>query len=256
MTLIRLIEVDKSFVKGGKYVPILRSVSLTFNTGEFVCLVGPNGSGKSTLLNLIAGVLPPDAGSIVIDVGDARRPFIGYAWQDYRSSLLPWRTAIANLTFPLEIRGVEREQRQARAHRLLESFAPDVPPNQPVGNLSGGQQQLISVLRSFIADPDLVLLDEPLSALDQYRRWLLGRHIEQVWAERQPPTVLVSHDVDEAVLLADRIILLGPAGSGEVRELANDAERPRTIAMLTDPRHVRLRNVIVEHLNAANQSRG
>ena len=249
MTSVTLASIEKAFRKGGEITPVLSSFSLSVNEGEFVCIVGPNGSGKSTILNLIAGLLAPDKGKILISDGRPGRARIGYAWQDYRSSLLPWRTAAENLAFPLEVVGVPRQKRLDAAESLLRNYASDIPPGRAIYRLSGGQQQLISALRSFISDPDVVLMDEPFSALDQYRRWEVGRHVEAVWLKRKPPTLFVSHDIDEAILMSDRIVLLGNAGSGYQNELTNSLPRPRTVEMLTEPSHIRLRNSVLEHMS-------
>lgn len=226
---------------------VIPDLSLDVTSGSFATLVGPNGCGKSTLLNLIAGLMPMDAGTITIDGLNKRQPQIGYVRQDYRASLLPWLSVAENIAFPLRIRGIQRNERRAAAVELVSAFLPSVDPRVRCYDLSGGQQQLVNLLRCAIAQPDVYLLDEPFSALDQERRWATALYVEKLWTERRVPTIFVSHDVDEAILLGDVIHLMKRSGQ-ITASICNPLPRPRSIRMLTTDEHLRCRREIIEFL--------
>lgn len=247
--MLRVDHISKSYASAAGSRVVLSDLCLEVMDRRFATLVGPNGCGKSTLLNLIAGLMPLDAGSISLELnGDtARKPQVGYVWQDYRTSLLPWLSCVDNVAFPLRVRGIGRVERREQAKRMIAEFLPGIDPNTRCYDLSGGQQQLINLLRSAISRPDIYLLDEPFSALDQERRWATALYVERVWIERRVPTIFVSHDVDEAILLADTIYLMTRFGT-IAKEVENRLTRPRSIQMLTAEEHVRCRQEIIEFL--------
>ncbi|MEZ6035888.1 MAG: ATP-binding cassette domain-containing protein [Planctomycetota bacterium] len=194
MTRIELDRVSMSYgaQSSPDRVTVFEGLSASITTPIFVTLVGPNGCGKSTLLNLMAGVAEPDSGLIRIVTGSGNAPRIGYAWQDYRSSLLSWFDVGDNLALPLRITGMPRAKRRSLAEAAVRDFGVSIDCETPIYTLSGGQQQLVSVLRSTIGSPDLLLMDEPTSALDQQNSWLTAFHIEEVWMRRKVPAVMVS----------------------------------------------------------------
>ena len=200
------------------------------------------------MLNLIAGLVTPDAGEIRIETVGNKTPHIGYVWQDYRASLLPWFSVGENISFPLMLANISNKRRKALAEQALSGFVTDIGVEDPVYRLSGGQQQLVCLLRSSIADPDILLLDEPLSALDQPTRWTMAFHIERSWMERRIPALFVSHDIDEAVMLADQILLMGRNGGQIVDILENTLHRPRSAKMLTSSEHIRCRDQVIQFL--------
>jgi len=249
MKRVVLDGISKSFARGGgAKAKVFDSLSLELGDDEFTSLIGPNGSGKTTLLNIIASVTRPDSGTVEIRTQHRGAPHIGFVWQDYRASLLPWYSVAENIAFPLRISGQGRQERKKRAESLLRMFTGDVRAEQRISELSGGQQQLVNVLRSFIDDPDVLLMDEPFSALDQQRRWTLALYVQKAWLAAPKPVLFVSHDIDEGVLLADKILLLSARQGKIQRTLHNPLPRPRTIAMLTAAEHLACRKAVIEFL--------
>ncbi len=246
---IRLEKITKSFPgSNGDEIIVLKDISLEFPCSNFTTLIGPNGCGKTTLLKVIAGLEDPDTGDISFIGIDKEDIQVGYVWQDYRSTLLPWLNVGENVAFPLRVKGEKKESRRETATKLINEFLSGTDFNERVYQLSGGQQQLVSILRGLVVEPDILLLDEPFSALDQERRWIMGSFVERAWQKRQVPIVFVSHDVDEAILLADRIMLMSRRTGKIEKILTNTLSRPRTQKMLTASEHLACRSKILEFL--------
>ncbi|HEX8967678.1 MAG TPA: ABC transporter ATP-binding protein [Chloroflexota bacterium] len=208
-------------------VMALRDVTLEIMPGEFVCLVGPSGCGKTTLLRLMHGLLEPDSGQVLIDgVRPAfPGPHAGFVFQSFR--LLPWRTVLDNVEFPLQIQGTPHAQRQKRARdylRLvgLEDFEHSFPHE-----LSGGMQQRVGLARALALEPQILLMDEPFAALDAQTREFMQMELSRIWAHLGVAVVFVTHSLDEALFLADRIVLMGPR-PGTIEEILSiSLARPR-----------------------------
>ena len=227
---------------------VLRDFKLNIDRPEILALVGPNGAGKSTVLHLIAKLTEPERGSISVTTGRDGEPQVGYVWQNYRASLLPWLSVTDNIAFGLRLQGRDKTQRRNAANELLKRFAPRIAPAQKCYELSGGQQQMVSLLRSFAMQPDVLLLDEPTSALDASARWGIVHHLEDIWASRPIPVIYVCHDVDEAVLVADKIVLLSRRTGQLAGMVENNSERPRSARMLASSEHVRCRREVLDFL--------
>jgi len=227
---------------------VLPDFTFTIESGCFYTIVGPNGCGKSTLLNILAGISEKDSGDISSSMKGLR---IGYVWQDYRSSLFPWLSVTENISFPLKIQGVPSKQRRDAVENLISDFGLEINLKKKIYNLSGGQQQLINILRALIIRPDLLLLDEPFSALDQYKSWHIGFELEKMWLKQKSSVFFVSHDVDEAVLLADEIILMNKDGRIE-KTIKNLMPRNRTKDMMTSHEHIGYKKEIVEFMFEQN----
>ena len=232
---IELRRVSKTFVGNGRTVPALRDVSLQVMPGEFVTVIGASGSGKSTLFNLCVGLLEPDKGSILIDGNEtgSRLGMLGYMPQ--RDLLLPWRSVLDNVLVPQDIKGVPRRESLQKATQMfqrfgLESFERDYP-----SALSGGMRQRAALLRTWLTDCDTLLLDEPFGALDALTRKELQDWLLRVWDEYGRTVVFITHDVEEAVYLADRVIVLSARPGTVKRELAVDLPRPRRQRMVAEP---------------------
>lgn len=254
-TTVNLRDVSKSFDdSSGRPKSVLQRLTFEVREPEFVAIVGPNGCGKTSVLNLIGGSIEPDSGSVEIRTGNQRNARIGYVWQNYRASLLPWLNVRDNVTFPLRIKGRKRNERTTVGDSLLEQFLPHVDPDSKCYALSGGEQQLVSILRCMAIEPDLLLMDEPFSALDQARSWKMAIHVEDIWNSRRMPVIFVSHDIDEAVLLADRIVLMSSDGT-IAEEIYNPSSRPRGLEMLTSQDHVKCRNRLVSFLREQEASK-
>jgi ABC-type nitrate/sulfonate/bicarbonate transport system ATPase subunit len=228
---IRLIGVGKSFTNGGQTIEALKNVNLTVPSQAIVGLIGASGSGKSTLLNIISGILRPDSGQVCI-CGAASEEFndwrsVSYMFQDDR--LLPWRSAIRNVEFALEAGSVAKTQRAQRALKALqlvelESFEEAFPYQ-----LSGGMRSRVALARSLVTEPRILLMDEPFSRLDAQTRALMHEELLRVHQLKHMTVVFVTHDVTEAVLLADQVAVMSPR-PGAIREVVDvTPARPRDI---------------------------
>jgi NitT/TauT family transport system ATP-binding protein len=209
-------------------VTAVEGVSFTMQPSEFLCLVGPSGCGKSTMLNIIAGFLTPSSGDILIDGKEVRGygQDRGVVFQDF-AQLFPWRTALGNVVFGLEMKGVgkaERERIAIEQLRLvkLEKFARSYPHH-----LSGGMQQRVAIARALAYDPAVLLMDEPFAALDALTRDEMQKLVAEVWRETRKTVIYVTHNVAEAVYLADRVMVMTPYPGRIKAEIAIRLPRPR-----------------------------
>lgn len=220
-------RVSKRFGEAGEGTEALRDVSLTVREGEFVCLLGPSGCGKTTLLRIIAGLESPTEGEVRVDGVPVAGPTprLGMIFQDY--SLYPWRRVIDNIAFGLELAGVGKAERLARAGEYLDLVGLGGFANSFPYELSGGMRQRVAVARALATDPAVVLMDEPFGALDAQTRNAMQRELLEIWTKTRKTVLFVTHSVDEAVFLADRIVVLSPR-PGRVREIVEVREpRPR-----------------------------
>ena len=231
-TAIRLAGLRFSFPIDGRTVPVLDGIDLAIERRSVVALVGPNGCGKSTLLRVIAGLLPAAGGTVEVEGRpvDGPDPRVGLVFQEPR--LLPWRTALTNVAFPLEVAGQERAVREARALDLLGLVGlRDWAATRP-GELSGGMRQRLAIARALALEPSVLLLDEPFSALDALTRERFNVEFLRLWERIGTTIVLVTHSIPEAVFLADRVIVLAPRPSVVAADVAVDLPRPRRLADL------------------------
>jgi NitT/TauT family transport system ATP-binding protein len=244
--ILRAENIRKLFVINSGELRGIKDISLEIEKGEFVTIFGPNGCGKSTLINIFAGLLQADSGTLTSDYGDLAEMKKCYVWQNYRDALLPWRSITENISFPLKLAGIPRHERRRQVNELMERFGIALDPDARTYSLSGGEQQIVSILRGLITEPVIMLLDEPFSALDYQMNLTMEAKIMEIWAKTKITTVFVSHDLDQAVLLADRIVLLS-RGPGYVRQVfKNTLPRPRSVEMLIDPQHITLKQEILE----------
>ncbi len=250
---LQLHEVSKTFYDGAEPLPVLDSLSLQAGRGEFVVLIGPSGSGKSTIFNLITGLLRPDAGDIRLDgesiVGRTGR--VGYMPQ--RDLLLPWRSVLDNVILGPELAGRSRQESRARAKALLPRFGLDGFGDAYPAALSGGMRQRAALLRTFLCERDVLLLDEPFGALDALTRGDLQTWLLDVWAEFRPTILFITHDIQEAVLLADRVLVLSARPARVTLEVAVALPRPRRPV---DPAFVALEARLLEVLSMNGPLRG
>ena len=226
---------------GGADVQALQHVSLHVDEGAFVALVGPSGSGKTTLLSIFAGLETPTSGAVALR-GDTQARLLGRAgYMPQRDLLLPWRTALGNAIAGLQAQGVARMEAATRARALFAEFGLAGFERAWPATLSGGMRQRVAFARTVLAAHDLLLLDEPFGALDALTRTGLQRWLADLWERLGATCLLVTHDLDEALLLADRIYVLSPR-PGTVRlERAVPLERPRRLEMLTRPEIVTIK---------------
>jgi ABC-type nitrate/sulfonate/bicarbonate transport system ATPase subunit len=245
-------RVSKTFRQEGREVRALEDVSFEAQPGEFITIIGPSGSGKSTLFNLITGLAQPDAGEIVIGCGEARRRAGRVGYMPQRDLLLPWRTVLDNVILGPELDGRSKREARRRARALLPLFGLDGFEHAFPETLSGGMRQRAALLRTFLTDRDVLLLDEPFGALDALSRRELQRWLLEVWDRFRKTILFITHDVEEAVFLADRVLVFSARPGRIVTELPVTLPRPRqAISLLSDDLR-RLEATLLAALEAGN----
>ncbi|KRQ14933.1 MULTISPECIES: ABC transporter ATP-binding protein [Bradyrhizobium] len=203
--------------------------------GKLISVFGPNGCGKSTLINMIAGLVPMDAGEVLFDGRPVSKVKFGYVFQNYREALFPWLRAFDNIAYPLKLMGIAKRERDRRVERLVAHLGVKVDLSLYPYHLSGGQQQLVSIMRALIVEPEILFLDEPFSALDYEMTLFMREQLQRVFMETATTMVLVSHDLEEAVYLSDHVLLLSRHPARVVEFVPFDAPRPRTDRTMSDP---------------------
>ncbi len=222
--------------------PVYDGFDLDIRRGEFTAVFGPNGCGKSTLINLIAGLITPERGEVLFGGKPLREVTFGYVFQNYREALFPWLRAIDNIKYPLKRRNVPASERDDRVDALLHKLGvTTLDLHRYPYELSGGQQQLVSILRALVVEPEVLFLDEPFSALDYEMTLFMRDQLQRLFVSTRTTTVLVSHDLEEAVYLADRILLLTRRPATVADDVRFDAPRPRTESTLSEADFVRVK---------------
>jgi ABC-type nitrate/sulfonate/bicarbonate transport system ATPase subunit len=228
---------------------VLHELSLTASTGEFIAILGPSGSGKSTALSILIGETRADAGEVLLDGAPAAATG-SFAYMPQSDALLPWRRVLDNAALGLEVRGMPRREARERVASLVPAFGLAGFERHYPFQLSGGMRQRAALLRTVVQECDVLLLDEPFGALDALTRGELQRWLESVWQRYLWTVLLVTHDVREAIGLADRIYVLSPRPGTVVAEVAVALPRPRS---LTDPRIAELETELLSHLLTASR---
>jgi NitT/TauT family transport system ATP-binding protein len=228
---------------------IYRNFDLDLQEGEFISIFGPNGCGKSTFINLISGMLSIDVGTVLYDGKTIRQTRISYVFQNYREALFPWMRAINNIQYPLRILGLDKKTRVRRVEELLAEFDIQIDLNRYPYELSGGQQQMVSILRALITDPEVLFLDEPFSALDYEMTLFMRERLQQVFLKRQSTMILVSHDLEEAIQLANRVLMLTRRPTRVAETVPVDVPWPRDSRSLTSPEFVAIKSHCLEVFN-------
>ncbi len=236
---IEIREVDKVFTPSrgtGAAIEALRSISIDVRPGEFVSLVGPSGCGKSTLLKMIAGLLEPTSGTIAVDGVPVEQPRRSVGMMFQTPELFPWRTVLKNVLLPIEIFRHEREFHRKRALELLEMVGLQGFGSALPRELSGGMQQRVALCRVLVSDPSVVLMDEPFGALDEFSRERLNVELLRIWEDARKTIVFVTHNINEAVFLSDRVVVMGtgPGRVLEVVEVPLGRQRPRSQQMMRE----------------------
>ena len=229
---IRIANVSKTFGEDDDQPFLaLKEFNADIRAGEFISVVGPSGCGKSTLMLMVAGLLRRSQGDIVVDGKSVTKPItdVGIAFQDHL--LLEFRSAMGNVMLQADIRGLPRKKIEARAHELFEQLRLTHAMNKYPRQLSGGMRQRVSLVRTLVHDPSLLLMDEPFGALDALTRLQVRRDLEALWLRRRPTVLFITHSVEEAVGLADRIFVMSPSPGEVVEEINVKLARPRPIAL-------------------------
>jgi NitT/TauT family transport system ATP-binding protein len=247
MGTLQIRELSQSFPRDdGSELPVLDHLNLEVNDKEFVCVLGSSGCGKTTLLRLIAGLDVAKGGTIFLDGEEMQGPSqkVGFVFQEY--SLFPWRNVIDNIAFGLEMKGIPRDERYRIAERYLNlvnlsQFRTSFP-----SGLSGGMRQRVAVARALALDPVLLLMDEPFGALDAQTRNMLQNELLEIWEKTKKTVIFITHSVDEAVFLADRIVVLTPRPGTicEIIPIVNSRPRDRT-----SPEFAKVRRHVLDLIN-------
>jgi NitT/TauT family transport system ATP-binding protein len=225
------VQLSKEFVTKEGTNLALQPTDFTIKPGEFVSVVGPSGCGKSTLMLMVAGLLAPSAGTVIIDGTPLSEPLtdVGIVFQD--DLLLDFRTARDNILLQGKIRGLPRDQQEARTDELMAQLGVDKAKNRYPSQLSGGMRQRVAIARALVHDPSVLLMDEPFGALDALTRTQIRVDLEALWMERPKSVLFITHSVEEAVGLSDRVIVMGPSPGRIVEEITIDLPRPRPVQM-------------------------
>ena len=222
--------IDKRFRSESGVVEALRDVNFAVTEGEFVCIIGASGAGKTTLFRIIAGLEPASGGTVWLDGEPIEGPGMdrGMVFQEY--GLFPWRTVLKNVTFGLEQRGLDSTARRDRAQEMIDLVGLDGFEDSYPKELSGGMKQRVGIARALAVDPEILLMDEPFGSVDAQTKGRLHEELLDIWAETSKTVLFVTHDVDEAVTLADRVVVLtgSPGSVHEVVEIDLDRPRSRT----------------------------
>jgi NitT/TauT family transport system ATP-binding protein len=245
-------NVSKTFALAkGEPVLALQQISLDIKEGEFLAVLGPSGCGKSTLLQIIAGLVPASSGQVLLSNKPVTAPprDMVYLFQQYNKSLFVWRTVANNVAFPLENRGMKAAEIRERCAEYLRIVGLAGFEKHYPWQLSGGMQQRVAIARALAAQPSVLLMDEPFSAVDALTRLELQSLVLDIWSKQRLTVVLVTHDVDEAVFLADRVAMLTRRPSTIAFVSETELPRPRdAMATREDPRFLALRHRLVETL--------
>jgi NitT/TauT family transport system ATP-binding protein len=222
-------------------VPVYDGFDLDVRRGDILAIFGPNGCGKSTLINLAAGLLPKDGGSILYDGREVDEVRIGYVFQNYREALFPWSRAADNIRYPMRRMGLPKAEIESRLAQLTADFRVRFDLQRYPYELSGGQQQLVSIMRSLAVEPEVLFLDEPFSALDYETTLGLRALLQEVLKARRTTTILVSHDLEESIVLADRILMLTRRPTLVADDVPIVLPWPRDAATLSSPDFVAIK---------------
>lgn len=246
--MVEIYGLSKSFSAEEGKRKVLDNVSFRANTGEFVSIIGPSGCGKSTLLHIVAGIDESDSGEIKIK-GDTNSPRLGrVGYMQQKDLLLPWRTVLDNVILGLELKGVAKAEARQKALEHIETFGLKGFENQYPFVLSGGMRQRAQFLRSVLLHQEVMLLDEPFGALDALTRHQMQEWLVNLWRKLGNTIILVTHDIDEALLLSDRIYVMSARPAKIVMSLDVGLSRPRTHATVTEPEFAKLKAKLIAQL--------
>lgn len=254
---VQLSEVSKVFNEDSQNpFTALTPITLDIKPGEFVSVVGPSGCGKSTLMLMVAGLLTPTTGKLTIDGEPVNKPItdVGIAFQDHL--LLDFRTALDNVMLQAAIRGLPKRELQARAEDLFAQLHLEDAKHKYPRQLSGGMRQRVSLIRTLVHDPSVLLLDEPFGALDALTRLQVRTDLENLWLRRRPTVLFITHSVEEAVGLSDRILVMSSSPGEIIDEIVVEIQRPRPIVLGESPQFLEYSERIYDHFERMGILRG
>lgn len=238
--------VSMTFSRRGQSTQVLESINLQIKPGELVCLLGPSGCGKSTLLNIIAGFIKPTAGYVMVDQRQVKKPGAdrGFVFQQY--SLLPWKTTFQNVELGLKIKGMPKAEREDMVGEYLNLVGLAKYRNAYPSQLSGGMQQRASIVRALVNSPSVLLMDEPFAALDAQTRHMMQELLLTIWSTLKTTVIFVTHDIEEAIFLGDRIFVMGVQPGRIKAELDIPLARPRHVDDMLTPEFTQLNRQVFE----------
>ncbi|MEC8630660.1 MAG: ABC transporter ATP-binding protein [Pseudomonadota bacterium] len=241
------------FGKGADTHLAVDKTEVTIEAGEFVCILGPSGCGKSTLLNAIAGYVKPSEGAVTVDGDTVHKPGPdrGMVFQQY--SLLPWKTVYENVAFGPKMAGHSRTESGSIANTFLELVGLKKFGDRYPAELSGGMQQRVGIARALANYPSVLLMDEPFGALDAQTRLMMQESLLEIWRKFGTTVVFVTHDVDEAVFLADRVLIMSAAPGRIIEDVRIDLPRPRSTDMASTPEYVKARQFCLDTIKAESR---
>ncbi len=242
MALLEIEHLSKEFLRGAMRVEAIRDVSLAVGKGEFVAIVGPSGCGKSTVLHILGGFIAPSTGSIRVAGREVHGPGPDRGMMFQELALFPWRTVLGNVGWALEVQGRPKAERIALAERYLAMVGLLPFKNSYPGELSGGMKQRVALARLLAFDPAVLLMDEPFGALDAQTRELMQEELQRIWLETSKTVLFVTHDIEEAVYLADRVILFSSRPGQIKATVPTPLPRPRSLELKKSAAFVELRN--------------
>lgn len=224
-------DLSLTFPDGEQGLHVLSDISFSVDTEDFVCILGPSGSGKSTLLRVLAGLLPPTRGEVIYQGHGIQGPRreIGFVFQ--KANLMPWRSVLENITLPLELDQLAKSQAEQQAQELVNLVGLEGFENSLPRDLSGGMEQRVAIARALVYDPRIMLLDEPFGALDALTRERMGSELLRIWQARRKTVLMVTHAIQEAVFLADRVLVLSPRPGKICLDMSINLPRPREEGM-------------------------
>ena len=247
---INIENVDVVFGKGDDKVVAVKEASIEVNPGEFTCILGPSGCGKSTLLNCVAGYVKPSSGKVEVDGIKVEKPGPerGMVFQQY--SLFPWKTIRENVAFGPKITGRGGATPTAVANTFIEMVGLSKFANRYPAELSGGMQQRVGIARALANYPSVLLMDEPFGALDAQTRLMMQENLLKIWSDFGITVLFITHDVDEAIFLADRVLIMSAAPGSIIADLKVDLGRPRKPEIATDEKFISLKKQCLEAIRA------
>lgn len=223
--MLSIAHLSKHYNAKGEIVPALRDVTFSVADHEFVSIVGPSGCGKTTLLKIVAGLISPSSGKIHLDQPADSRSATAMVFQE--QGLFPWMTVLENAAFGLEARGIDKRERNARAHAILMRMGLSGFESRYPHQLSGGMRQRVSLARAFLVDAPMLLMDEPFSALDAQTRLLMQGQLLELWREDRKAVLYITHDLEEAIYLGDRVLVMSARPGHLLADIPIPLDRPR-----------------------------
>lgn len=248
MKKLVLKDVSKVFTNDARSITALKDVNILADTSDFISIIGPTGCGKTTLLRMIAGLLPLSSGSISLDGKRIEKLNRSCTLVFQQFSLFPWFSVLGNVSFALEMKGIEKTERRSKSMELLKLVGLEDALKARPYELSGGMQQRVAIARALAYDPEILLMDEPFGSLDERTRNMLQDILLTIWYEKRKTVLFVTHSIDEAIYLADRIVIMASEPGRVIEEIPITLPRPRNrLSPEFTELHVKLRNLLEVH---------